>query len=92
MVIGGGIIVLNLSLSRLVTWLRPETSMNLYRDASWDVNELLEMQSTAVLAMHRRASSFCESPVDTKAHVRTSEKALDGVTLQSSLSDSKQSQ
>jgi hypothetical protein len=89
MIIGGFVICLNLCLSRLVTRLRPKTTMNQYRDASWDVNELLEMQSTAFQAMHRRASSFCESPVDTKTHVQTSEKALDGDIRQSSQSDSK---
>lgn len=89
MIIGGGIILLNLSLSHLVHRFRPKSTMNRYRDASWDVNELLEMQSTAFLAMHRRASSFCDPVVEAKAQVEISEKSIQRVAQESSRSSSK---
>lgn len=59
------LLVVNLCLSYLVNLMQPETPLNRYRQASWEINELLEMQYTATLGIHRRASGVFISGVET---------------------------
>jgi hypothetical protein len=85
--IGGAFIVLNFTLHQLVKRIRPDTDLNRYRNASWNANELLEMQSIAFPAIRQRLSSFCDFPVEGKKTMQTREQDLGVVTCQSSRSD-----
>jgi len=51
-IVGGLLIITNLSLSTIWPRIRRKTALNHYRDAQWDANELLELQRAASANTH----------------------------------------
>ena len=55
-IVGGTLIATNLWIDRLVRMLSPATALNQYRQASWELNELLELQAASAEDLQDKAS------------------------------------
>lgn len=78
--IGGSIMLFNMSITRLVSRLRPRTLAQQYKERSWKANDLLNLSDIVADTIHQRVLSDAVETIDSEEHDEQTEKEVTSVT------------